>query len=214
MDVSNYPKWTQRIDQGLNDLQENVYQNAVSVDRVKEDCRRQIAQSLSSSSQQVSMEAYQEHARGTENALEQYLSQLAGQDRRIQDGEVQLRHLQGEVAELSQRQTPQVGEGSSSNRGPELAIRLAQLEDGLKSQQRAFEQFQEDSVEDARSVKRYLDQVHEMVTSFLQREQDPPPPTPERTRPEATRLTAAGRFKGGSPRLRLLSGRRDCLVSL
>ena len=90
-----------------------------------------------------------------------------------------------------------MGEGSTSNRDPELAIRLSQLEDGLKSQQRAFEQLQEDNIEDARSIKRYLDQVHEMVTSLLQREQDPAPSIPERTRPEATRLTVAAR-KGDS----------------
>ena len=66
----------QRLDQGMNDLQENVYQSAVSIDRAAEDCKRQIAQSVSSSSQQISMEAYQEHARGTECALEQCWSQL------------------------------------------------------------------------------------------------------------------------------------------
>ena len=34
------------FDQGLSDLQENVYRNAVSIDRVAEDCKRQIAQSV------------------------------------------------------------------------------------------------------------------------------------------------------------------------
>ena len=109
-----------------------VYRNAVSIDRVAEDCKRQIAQSVSSSSQQVSMEAYQEHARGTERALEQCRSQLIGQEKRIKDGESHLRHLQDEAVELSQRRGPRVGEESASNRDPELAIRLSQLEDGLE----------------------------------------------------------------------------------
>ena len=104
-----------------------------------------------------------------------------------------VRRLQEEVVELSHRRGPRVGEESASNRDPELAIRLSQLEDGLKSQQRAFEQLQEDTVEDARSIKGYLDQVHDMVTSLLQRDQDPAPPAPERTRPESTRLTVAAR---------------------
>ena len=111
------------------------------------------------------MEAYQEHARGTEHALEQCRSQLTGQERRIKDGESQLRRLQEEVVELSSWRGLRVAEESASNRDPELAIRLSQLEDGLKSQQRALEQLREDNVEDARAIERYLDQVHDLVTS-------------------------------------------------
>ena len=67
-------------------------------DRVSEERKRQITQGLSSSSQQVSLEAYQEHARGTDHALEHCRSQMVVQEKKIQDGESQLRRLQGEVA--------------------------------------------------------------------------------------------------------------------
>ena len=71
--------------------------------------------------------------------------------------------------------------------------RLAQLEEGFRNQQRAYDQLREDSVEDARSIKSYLDQVHEMVTSLLQRQQEPPPATPEAVRPQVTNLTTTAR---------------------
>ena len=100
------------------------------------------------------------------------LKAIVTQEKKIQDGEAHLRRLQGEVADLSRQRDLRVSGGSSSNRDPELAVRLAQL-------------------------KRYLDQVHEMVTSSLQRQQDPPLVTPERVRPEATQLTVAAR-KGDS----------------
>ena len=45
---------TQRLDQGLSDLQENVFRNGVSIDRGLEERHRRIAQGLPSSSQQVS----------------------------------------------------------------------------------------------------------------------------------------------------------------
>ena len=104
----------QRLDQGLSDLQDNVFQNAVSIDRVAEDCKRQIAQSIPLSGQKISMEAYQEHARVTKHALEQCRSQLTGRERRIKDGESQLRRLQlssflvGTVSEWARSQ-PRIG---------------------------------------------------------------------------------------------------------
>ena len=74
---------TQRLDQGLSDLQENIFRNGVAIDRCFEECKRQIAQGLPSSSRQVSLEAYQEHARGTETAMEQCQSQIVAQERRF-----------------------------------------------------------------------------------------------------------------------------------
>ena len=50
-------------------------------------------------------------------------------------------------------------------------------------------------MEDARSIKSYLDQAHEMVTSLLQKQQDPPPATPEAVQPQMTRLTAAAQLR-------------------
>ena len=112
-----------------------------------------IAKGQRPSSPQVSFEAYQEHARGTEHALEQCRSQLVTQEKKIHDGEVHLCRLQGEVAELTRQRDLRVSAEPSSGVGPGLAMRVAQLEEGLRSQQRAFEQLQEDNVEDARSIK-------------------------------------------------------------
>ena len=102
----------------------------MSIDRVLEECNRRIAQSLSSNSQQVSFEAYQEHARGTDNALEHCRSHLVAQEKKMQDGETHLRRLQGEIADLSRQRDLRASEEMPPNRDPELAIRLAQLEEG------------------------------------------------------------------------------------
>ena len=188
---------TQRVDQGLRDLQENVFRNGVTTERGLEECNARIAQEQRQSSSQVSVEAYQEHVRGTEHALEQCRSQLGAEEMKIHDGEVHFRHLQGEVAEVTRHRDLRASGEASSSVNPELAVRVAQLKEGLRCQQRAFKQLQEDNVEDARSIKRYLDQVHEMVTSSLQRQQNRPPETPQAIRPQVTRLTAAAR-KGDS----------------
>ena len=165
---------TQKLDRGLSDLHENVFNNATSIDRVAESCKRQIAQVQTLSGQQISAEAYQEHARGAEHALEQCRSQLADQAVRIETGERRMIRLQEEVAGLVGRHDPCAGEECVPNRDPELAIRLSQLEDGLESHQRALAQLREDNTEDARSIKQYLDQVHDLVTSGLQRGQQTP----------------------------------------
>ena len=175
---------TQKLDRGLSDLQENVFNNATSIDHVAESCKRQIAQVQTPSGQQISVEAYQEHARGTEHALEQCRSQLADQAVRIETGERRMARLQEEVVGLIGQHEPRAGKERVPNRDPALAIRLSQLEDGLKNQQRALAQLREDTTEDARSIKHYLDQVHDLVTTGLQQGQDSIPPTPERTRPE------------------------------
>ena len=189
---------TQRLDQGLSDLQETVFRNGVTIERGLEECNARIAQGQRQNSSQASVEAYQvQHARGTEQALEQCRSQLVAQEKKIHDGEVRLRRLQGEVAELTRQRDLRVSGKASSSVDPELAVRLTQLEEGFRNQQRAFEQLQEDNVEDARSIKRCLDQVREMVTSSLQKQHDPPPETPETVRSQVTRLTVAVR-KGDS----------------
>ena len=127
---------TQKLDKGLSDLQENALYNASSIDRVAESCKRQIAQVQTLSGQQISVEAYQEHARGTENALEQCRSQLAEQAVRIETGERRMARLQDEVVGLTGQHEPRAGEDRVPNRDPELAVRHSQLEDGLKSQQK------------------------------------------------------------------------------
>ena len=108
---------------------------------------------------------------------------MAVQAERIDEGELQLSE---EVAALSSQSVPRVDEGNAPNRDPELAVRLSQLEEGMRAQQRALKQIQKDNVEDAKEVKQYLDQVHDLVTDTLQAAE---PSTPERARMESTRLT-------------------------
>ena len=81
-------------------------------------------------------------------------------------------------------------EEATSEASPEVTHRLLHLEEGLRSQQGAFDSLREDSVEDAKAIKSYLDQVHDVVTSLMRR-QEPQSSTPEMTRPQMTRLTSA-----------------------
>ena len=77
------------------------------------------------------------------------------------EGEQQFQRLRQEVAGLMSQSTPRV-EQSVPNRDPELAVRLSQLEEGMKAQQRAMKQLKKDNAEDAKEVKQYLDQVHDL----------------------------------------------------
>ena len=86
---------------------------------------------------------------------------MTAQAQRIDEGEQQLRCLRQEVTGLSSQSTPRV-EQSIPNRDPELAVRLSQLEDGMKAQQRMMKQLKKDNAEDAKEVKQYLDQVHDL----------------------------------------------------
>ena len=161
-----------------------------SVDRLREECRREAERNRALSGQAVDLEAYQEHARSSEETIAQCQSQMASQAGRIDEGEQQLKSLQKEVAELRSQLTPRVEDSNVPNRDPELAIRLSRLEEGMKAQQRALRQLQQDTVEDAKTVKQYLDQVHDMMTATLQTAESL---TPERAKPESTRLTKVAR---------------------
>ena len=136
---------SQRLEQGLTDLKENVYLNSAAVDRLREDCKREAERNRTLSGQTVDIEAYQEHARSNEQALDQCRSQMAAQAGRIEEGEQQLRRLRKEMAELTSQNAPRVEDNVVPNRDPELAIRLSQLEEGMKNQQRALRQLQQDS---------------------------------------------------------------------
>ena len=92
---------TQRLDQGLSDLRENGFRNGVTIERGLDECNARITQGQRQSNLQVSAEVYQEHARGTEQALEQCRSQMVLQEKKIHESEGQMRRLQGEVAELT-----------------------------------------------------------------------------------------------------------------
>ena len=181
---------SQRLDKGLTDLRENVFNNAVAIDHLKEDCQREAENHRTLSGQMVDIVAYQRHAESHDQTLAQCQIQMAAQAERIDEGERQLRQLREEMAALPRHSVPRVDEGNVPNRDPELAVRLSHLEEGMTAHQRALKQFQQDSFEDAKQVKQYLDQVHELATNVL-RTADLP--TPERARFDSTRLTKVAR---------------------
>ena len=184
---------SQRLDKGLTDLRENVFNNAVAIDHLKEDMER--LRTPSGPAPDVS--AYQRHAASQEEALIQCRSQLAAQAQQIDDGQQHLRRLQHEVAELNGQSTPRV-EQNVPNRDPELAIRLSQLEEGMKAQQRAMKQLVKDNAEDAKGVKQYLDQVHDLLTTTL----------------EAVSATTPERAPGGMTRLSKVARRGDLRIDV
>ena len=187
---------SQRFDKGLTDLRENVFNNAVAIDHLKEECQREAENHRTLSGQMVDIAAYQRHAESHDQTLAQCQIQMAAQAERIDEGERQLRQLREEMAALPRHSVPRMDEGNVPNRDPELAVRLSQLEEGLKTHQRALKQFQKDSFEDAKEVKQYLDQVHDLVTDVLQTAD---PPTPERARRDSTRQgSPEGRQEGRS----------------
>ena len=181
---------SQRIDKGLVDLRENVFNNAVAIDHLREDCQREADNQRTLSGQTADIAAYQRHAESPDQTLAQCQTQMAVQAGRISEGEIQLRRLREEVAALSSQSVSRMDEGNVPNRDPELAVRLSQLEEGLRAQQRVLKQMQKDCVEDAKEVKQYLDQIHDLVTDTLQAAE---PSTPERARVESTRLTKVAR---------------------
>ena len=166
----------------------------MAIDHLKEDCEREAEKHRTLSGQTVDIAAYQKHVDSRDQALAQCQTQMAAQAERIDEGEHQLRRFRKEVADLSSQSVPRVDEGHVPNRDPELAVRLSQLEDGMKAQQRALRQIQKDNAEDAKEVKQYLDQVHDLATATLQAVELS---TPERARRESTRLTKVAR-KGDS----------------
>ena len=176
---------TQRLDKGLTDLQENVFNNGVEIDHLKEDLKREVAKLSTLSGHATDMAAYERHAASHDQALTQCRTQLTSQAQRIEESDRHLRRIQQEVEALTRQSTPRV-EQNAPNRDPELAIRLSQLEEGLKTQQKAMKQLQKDNVEDAKEVKEYLDQVHDLLTSTLEAVE---PKTPERATGGTTRLS-------------------------
>ena len=176
---------TQRLDKGLTDLRENVFNNSVAIDHLKEDMQREVSKLSTLSGQATDMSAYQRHAASHDQALTQCRTQLTTQAQRIDESEQHLRRLQQEVTDLTSRSTPRA-EHSVPNRDPELAVRLSQLEEGMKTQQRTMKQLIRDNVEDAKEVKLYLDQVHDLLTTTLEAVGSS---TPERATGGMTRLS-------------------------
>ena len=179
----------QRLDKGLTDLRENVFNNGVAIDHLKEDMEREVAKLSTLSGPAPDVSAYQRHAASQDEALTQCRSQLTAQAQRIDEGQQHLRRLQQEVTELTGQSTPRV-EQSVPNRDPELAIRLSQLEEGMKAQQKAMKQLVKDNAEDAKDVKQYLDQVHDLLTTTLEAVGST---TPERAIGGMTRLSKVAR---------------------
>ena len=181
---------SQRIDKGLIDLRENVFNNSVAIDHLREDCQREADNQRTLSGQTADIAAYQRHAESHDQTLAQCQTQTTAQADRIKEGELQLRRIREEVAAMASQSVPRKDESNVPNRGPELAVRLSQLEEGLRAQQRVLKQMQKDSVDDAKEVKQYLDQIHDLVTDTLQAAE---PSSPERARVESTRLTKVAR---------------------
>ena len=179
----------QRLDKGLTDLRENVFNNGVAIDHLKEDMEREVAKLSTLSGPAPDVSAYQRHAASQDEALTQCRSQLTAQAQRIDEGQQHLRRLQQEVTELIGQSTPRA-EQSVPNRDPELAIRLSQLEEGMKAQQKAMKQLVKDNAEDAKDVKQYLDQVHDLLTTTLEAVGST---TPERAIGGMTRLSKVAR---------------------
>ena len=188
---------TQRLDKGLTDLRENVFNNSVAIEHLKEDMEREVAKLSTLSGHATDMSAYQRHAASHDQALTQCRTQLTSQAQRIDESEQHLRRLQQEVAGLTCQSTPRA-EQSIPNRDPELAIRLSQLEEGMKTQQRAMKQLKKDNAEDAKEVKQYLDQVHDLLTTTL----------------EAVNSTTPERATGGTTRLSKVAKRGDFRVDV
>ena len=179
----------QRLDKGLTDLRENVFNNGVAIDHLKEDMEREVAKLSTLSGPAPDVSAYQRHAESQDEALTQCRSQLTAQAQRIEDGQQHLRRLQQEVTELVGQSPPRV-EQNVPNRDPELAIRLSQLEEGMKAQQKTMKQIVKDNAEDAKDVKQYLDQVHDLLTTTLETVSAT---TPERATGGMTRLLKVAR---------------------
>ena len=95
---------SQRFDKGLTDLRENVFNNAVAIDHLKEDCQREAENRRTLSGQTVDIAAYQKHAESHDQTLAQCQIQMAAQVERINEGERQLLHLREEVAAFLDRQ--------------------------------------------------------------------------------------------------------------
>ena len=113
---------SQRLDKGLTDLRENVFNNAVAIDHLKEDCQREAENHRTLSGQTVDIAAYQKHAESHDQTLAQCQRQMAAQVERIDEGERQLRRLREEVTALCSQSAPRMDEGNVPNRDPELAV--------------------------------------------------------------------------------------------
>ena len=70
--------------------------------------------------------------------------------------------------------------------------RLLRLEGELRKQQQQYDRMHEDSVENAKAIKSYLGQVHEMVTD-LNRQQGSSSSTSTQKKPRMTTLSRAAR---------------------
>ena len=81
---------SQRIDKGLIDLRENVFNNAVAIDHLREDCQREADNQRTLSGQTVDIIAYQRHAKSHDQTLAQCQTQMAVQAERISEGELRI----------------------------------------------------------------------------------------------------------------------------
>ena len=110
-----------------------------------------------------------------EQALEDLRSNVSEHEKKFNEGERQMRQLQEDMAGV--RNQPS-GSGIKSEvfpaRDERIEKELQRVSDELRRQQVRFDQMQEDSIEDAKAIKNYLDEVHEMVTQMHQRQDSSP----------------------------------------
>ena len=126
--------------------------------------------------------------KGVQHALDESRKQLGTHEKKLQDGERQMRRLLEEMAASRVRPKPEVQEGLPTDVHAALETRF---EEAIRKSQRQYSQWQGDSVKDFQSVEIYLTQVHTMVTEMHHRLEPASSFVPNR--PRVTKLTMAAR---------------------
>ena len=84
--------------QQMDNPEGSVFKNAVAIERGLQECRDGLASLQTPDKGQMSEAAYQEHARGVEQALKDLRSRMSEHEKKFNKGERQMRQLQEDVA--------------------------------------------------------------------------------------------------------------------
>ena len=141
------------------------------MERGLQECREGVANVQLPVKGQISESACQEHARGTEQAVENLRSQLTAHEKKYHEGERQMRRLQEEVKTMNQSQPSDARIEAPSELHLDVSSRLLRLEEELRKQQKQYERTREDDFEDTKVVKSYVREAHEMVTALHRRQE-------------------------------------------
>ena len=172
----------------LFEMKDLIFKLSVELDECREGIRK--VQDLPESGS-ASVSDQQEQMKAFQNSLDETRKQLEIQDKKLQDGERQMRRLQDEVAAARVRPKPEVQEGLPIDVQAALETRFTQIEEMLQKSQQQYSQWQGDSVKDFQSVEAYLTQVHAMVTEMHHRTEAASSSMPDR--PRVTKLSVAAR---------------------